>query len=102
MRIFATRWIAECAVSSVVEHLPDTEGVTGSNPVSRTIPAFSPGEMLKQPLVDLRSTERWVFFLQAEVVAEGFGLIGGENSKLVERAACPGIIALFVQGHCGA
>ena len=26
-----------CAVSSVVEHLPDTEGVTGSNPVSRTI-----------------------------------------------------------------
>jgi hypothetical protein len=25
------------AVSSVVEHLPDTEGVTGSNPVSRTI-----------------------------------------------------------------
>ena len=25
------------AVSSAVEHLPDTEGVTGSNPVSRTI-----------------------------------------------------------------
>jgi hypothetical protein len=27
----------ECAVSSVVEHFLDTEGVTGSNPVSRTI-----------------------------------------------------------------
>ena len=27
-----------CAVSSVVEHFLDTEGVTGSNPVSRTIP----------------------------------------------------------------
>ena len=26
----------ECAVSSVVEHFLDTEGVTGSNPVSRT------------------------------------------------------------------
>ena len=29
--------VDNCAVSSVVEHLPDTEGVTGSNPVSRTI-----------------------------------------------------------------
>ncbi len=29
------------AVSSVVEHLTDTEGVTGSNPVSRTIPRHS-------------------------------------------------------------
>ena len=27
----------DCAVSSVVEHFLDTEGVTGSNPVSRTI-----------------------------------------------------------------
>ena len=27
----------ECAVSSVVEHYLDTVGVTGSNPVSRTI-----------------------------------------------------------------
>ena len=27
-----------CAVSSVVEHHIDTVGVTGSNPVSRTIP----------------------------------------------------------------
>ncbi len=34
----ARRSASECAVSSVVEHLPDTEGVTGSNPVSRTIP----------------------------------------------------------------
>ncbi len=33
----ARRTSSECAVSSVVEHLPDTEGVTGSNPVSRTI-----------------------------------------------------------------
>ena len=31
--------LAVCAVSSVVEHFPDTEGVTGSNPVSRTINA---------------------------------------------------------------
>ncbi len=29
---------SECAVSSVVEHYLDTVGVTGSNPVSRTIP----------------------------------------------------------------
>ena len=28
-----------CAVSSVVEHFLDTEGVRGSNPLSRTIPA---------------------------------------------------------------
>ncbi len=28
---------SECAVSSVVEHYLDTVGVTGSNPVSRTI-----------------------------------------------------------------
>jgi hypothetical protein len=27
----------ECAVSSVVEHFLDTEGVRGSNPLSRTI-----------------------------------------------------------------
>ena len=27
-----------CAVSSVVEHFLDTEGVRGSNPLSRTIP----------------------------------------------------------------
>jgi hypothetical protein len=27
----------QCAVSSVVEHYLDTVGVTGSNPVSRTI-----------------------------------------------------------------
>jgi len=29
-----------CAVSSVVEHYLDTVGVTGSNPVSRTIFQF--------------------------------------------------------------
>jgi hypothetical protein len=29
--------LADCAVSSVVEHHLDTVGVTGSNPVSRTI-----------------------------------------------------------------
>ena len=29
---------AKCAVSSVVEHFLDTEGVRGSNPLSRTIP----------------------------------------------------------------
>ena len=34
-----------CAVSSVVEHLPDTEGVTGSNPVSRTIAQAFRAEM---------------------------------------------------------
>jgi hypothetical protein len=28
---------SECAVSSVVEHFLDTEGVRGSNPLSRTI-----------------------------------------------------------------
>ena len=37
----APRGVSLCAVSSVVEHLPDTEGVTGSNPVSRTILIFS-------------------------------------------------------------
>ena len=31
-------WPFLCAVSSVVEHYLDTVGVTGSNPVSRTIP----------------------------------------------------------------
>src|SRR5664279_669604 len=30
----------ECAVSSVVEHYLDTVGVTGSNPVSRTISEY--------------------------------------------------------------
>ncbi len=34
----------ECAVSSVVEHLLDTEGVRGSNPLSRTIPVLCPAE----------------------------------------------------------
>ena len=32
--------LADCAVSSVVEHYLDTVGVTGSNPVSRTILQF--------------------------------------------------------------
>ena len=41
----ATR--ASSAVSSVVEHLPDTEGVTGSNPVSRTIFDYQRVESLK-------------------------------------------------------
>jgi hypothetical protein len=30
-------FVRKCAVSSVVEHYLDTVGVTGSNPVSRTI-----------------------------------------------------------------
>ena len=36
----ARRSASDSAVSSVVEHLPDTEGVTGSNPVSRTISGY--------------------------------------------------------------
>ncbi len=36
-RRVATLSVWECAVSSVVEHYLDTVGVTGSNPVSRTI-----------------------------------------------------------------
>ncbi len=36
-----------CAVSSVVEHFLDTEGVTGSNPVSRTIFRYSPSRPFK-------------------------------------------------------
>ncbi len=39
----------QCAVSSVVEHYLDTVGVTGSNPVSRTIsPRFFLGSNLKK------------------------------------------------------
>ena len=34
---FSGTFASECAVSSVVEHYLDTVGVTGSNPVSRTI-----------------------------------------------------------------
>ena len=34
---FQRSFNGDCAVSSVVEHFLDTEGVTGSNPVSRTI-----------------------------------------------------------------
>src|SRR5271157_3278799 len=34
---FILKFIGLCAVSSVVEHYLDTVGVTGSNPVSRTI-----------------------------------------------------------------
>ena len=45
-----------CAVSSVVEHLPDTEGVTGSNPVSRTILSLR-GRMLRKDGVFLPNAE---------------------------------------------
>src|ERR1700752_5217893 len=45
-RLLQSKGLAEsfgidCAVSSVVEHYLDTVGVTGSNPVSRTIPLTS-------------------------------------------------------------
>ena len=40
-RQFCSLSVRLCAVSSVVEHYLDTVGVTGSNPVSRTIFLFS-------------------------------------------------------------
>ena len=45
-----------CAVSSVVEHFLDTEGVTGSNPVSRTI--FSPSRHERDECFSKRKAQK--------------------------------------------
>jgi hypothetical protein len=51
-----------CAVSSVVEHFLDTEGVTGSNPVSRTIfnwPLLQPAIAALHGKIPLSSSANW-------------------------------------------
>jgi hypothetical protein len=52
-----TKWPSngDCAVSSVVEHYLDTVGVTGSNPVSRTIFAKSWAASVKMSKLIARS-----------------------------------------------
>ena len=54
----------ECAVSSVVEHYIDTVGVTGSNPVSRTIHL----EMFKQ---QFRPKKAFVIKKQMSLIISG-------------------------------
>ena len=51
----------ECAVSSVVEHYLDTVGVTGSNPVSRTISEYSSGRGTPRHTVTIPLCLQWFY-----------------------------------------
>src|SRR5207237_6949410 len=73
---------SKCAVSSVVEHFLDTEGVRGSNPLSRTILSFASSASIAYRcfllLLDFRSPVGYFVVLMISTV---------DQPKTIERKA---------------